>query len=342
MEQQLAIVILNWNGRHFLEQFLPGVVKYSELEGVSVVVADNASSDDSLDWLAANYPELKVLEFSENHGFAGGYNLVFEKLDAEIICLLNSDVEIRGEWIPPVLDYFDKHHDVAAIASKLMDQKHAEYFEYASAVGGYIDKFGYPFCRGRIFETVEKDHGQYDTVQDVLWGAGAALFVRRDVWLELGGLDVDFFAHMEEIDLCWRIKNKGYRVVSLPQSVVYHVGGGTLPKNNPRKTFLNFRNNLWMLQKNLPKRQLFPLMFIRFFLDMLASLVFIISGQFKDAGAVIKAWFNVLSTRKKTLAKRKSMKDFIGMSGHGFYNGSILWQYHVRKKKHFSNLKIKQ
>ncbi len=338
MTQKLAIVILNWNGRHFLERFLPGVMKYSDCEEVRVVIADNASTDDSLAWLALNYPEIDVLEFSENNGFAGGYNLVFEKLNEEIICLLNSDVEIRGEWLPPVLDYFASHENVAAISSKLLDQKYPEYFEYASAAGGYIDKFGYPFCRGRIFETLEKDHGQYDDIQDVLWGAGAALFVRRKIWLEIGGLDVDFFAHMEEIDLCWRIKNAGFRVISLPQSVVYHVGGGTLPKNNPRKTFLNFRNNLWMLQKNLPKKQLFPLMFIRFWLDMLAMLVFLFSARFKDAGAVCKAWKNVLQTRRKTLAKRKYMANFSGMSGKGFYKGSILWQYHIKKRIFFVDI----
>jgi GT2 family glycosyltransferase len=335
MAQKLAVVILNWNGRHFLEQFLPGVVKYSSLEGVRVVIADNASSDDSLEWLAANYPHLDVLKFTENHGFAGGYNLVFEQLDDEIICLLNSDVEIRNNWLPPVLDYFAENKDVAVVSSKLLDQKQPEYFEYASAAGGYIDTFGYPFCRGRIFESLEKDHGQYDAIEDVLWGAGAALFVRRKVWLQLGGLDVDFFAHMEEIDLCWRIKNAGHRVVSLPQSVVYHVGGGTLPKNNPKKTFLNFRNNLWMLQKNIPKKQLFPLMFSRFFLDMLAMTVFLFSGRFKDAGAVCKAWQNVMATRRKTLAKRKLTAGFSGMSGKGFYKGSILWQYHIKKRKTF-------
>jgi len=338
MVKKLAIVILNWNGRHFLERFLPGVVNYSDLDGVRVVIADNASSDDSLKWLAENYPTLDVLSFSENHGFAGGYNLVFEQLDDEIICLLNSDVEIRGDWLQPVLDYFATENEVAAISSKLLDQKQPEYFEYASAAGGYIDKFGYPFCRGRIFENLEKDHGQYDDIRDVLWGAGAALFVRRKIWLELGGLDVDFFAHMEEIDLCWRIKNAGHRVVSVPQSVVYHVGGGTLPKNNPRKTFLNFRNNLWMLQKNLPKRQRNRVMFIRFFLDRLAALSFLFSGRFNDAAAVCKAWWNVWKTRKHTLAKRKHMTKCSGMSGKGFYNGSILWQYHVKKRKTFEDI----
>ncbi|MEA1874083.1 MAG: glycosyltransferase family 2 protein [Bacteroidota bacterium] len=340
MVKKLAIVILNWNGRHFLERFLPGVVKYSDLDDVRVVIADNASSDDSLEWLAGNYPQLDVLKFSENYGFAGGYNLAFEQLEDEIICLLNSDVEIRGDWLQPVLDYFVAEDEIAAISSKLLNQKQPEYFEYASAAGGYIDKFGYPFCRGRIFESIEKDQGQYDVVEDVLWGAGAALFVRRKIWLELGGLDVDFFAHMEEIDLCWRINNAGYRVVSLPQSVVYHVGGGTLPKNNPWKTFLNFRNNLWMLQKNLPKRQRNRVMFIRFFLDRIAAVSFLFSGRFKDASAVCKAWWNVWKTRNHTLAKRNRMTKFSGMSGKGFYKGSILWQYHVKKNKRFKDLTI--
>jgi GT2 family glycosyltransferase len=342
MQTKLAVVILNWNGKHFLERFLPGVVKYSGLPGVQVVVADNASTDNSLEWLKANYQdEVDVLAFDRNHGFAGGYNHVFEQVKADVICLLNSDVEIRGPWLEPVINYLDNNPDVKAVCSKLRDQKRPEYFEYASAAGGFIDKFGYPFCRGRIFEEIEKDHGQYDTITDVLWGAGAALFVRRDDWLKLGGLDEDFFAHMEEIDLCWRIKNSGGRVVCVPQSVVYHVGGGTLPKNNPRKTFLNFRNNLWMLQKNLPRHRLFVVMFTRFWLDMFASMTFLFGGRSKDAGAVYKAWFNMWKTRRKTFAKRRRLKT-IQANRHsaGFYNGSILWQHHVKKVKRFEDLTI--
>lgn len=341
MEHKLAIVILNWNGKHFLEAFLPGVLQYSKLPGVRVVVADNASSDDSISYLKENFEgQLHILEFSDNFGFAGGYNRAFEQLDDEIICLLNSDVEIRHDWIKPVLDYLDANPNVGAASSKLLDQKNADYFEYASAAGGYIDKFGYPFCRGRIFESLEKDHGQYDDITDVLWGAGAALFVRRMLWNELGGLDEDFFAHMEEIDFCWRLHNAGYRIVSIPQSAVYHVGGGTLPKNNPKKTFLNFRNNLWMLQKNLPKKQLSKLMFARFFLDGFAMLSFFVSGRFKDASAVCKAWRSMRKTKQKTLAKRQVATEKSTVQGAGFYPKSILWQYHVKRKKRFSDLNI--
>ncbi|MGM0649917.1 MAG: glycosyltransferase family 2 protein [Bacteroidota bacterium] len=342
MKNKLAVVILNWNGQHFLEKFLPGVVEHSTMQGVDVVVADNASDDDSVKWLNKHYKDkVEILQFDKNHGFAGGYNLVFQQVEAEYICLLNSDVEIKHPWIEPALDHLEKHDDTGVVCAKLLDQRNPAYFEYASAAGGYIDKYGYPFCRGRIFEHVEKDHGQYDEIHDVLWGAGAALFFRRDLWNAHDGLDEDFFAHMEEIDLCWRIKNSGKRVVCVPQSVVYHVGGGTLPKNEPRKTFLNFRNNLWMLQKNLPPKRYKSVMFARFWLDILAAVSFMFSGRFKDTGAVVKAWNNVRKTHKQTMEKRRQMQAFkSNLHNAGFYNGSILWQYHVRKRKRFSDINI--
>ena len=232
-----------------------------------------------------------------------------------------------------------KNPGYAAVCSKLRDQKHPQEFEYASAAGGFIDKFGYPFCRGRIFESIERDTGQYDEISEVLWGAGAALFVKRDIWNMLGGLDEDFFAHMEEIDLCWRIINSGNKIVCIPDSVVYHVGGGTLPKNNPRKTFLNFRNNIWMLQKNLPHNKKNKIIFIRFWLDIIAFLVFALKFRFKDASAVIKAWNNILKTRKETLSKRKTniIKDHT-FKNKVFYKHSILWQYHFKNRKKFSDL----
>ena len=238
MDIKLAVVILNWNGRHFLERFLPSVVKHSDVPGVGIFVADNASSDDSVEWLKDTYPDsVKCLKFDKNYGFAGGYNKVFQELEAKYICLLNSDVEVTAGWIEPVLEYMESHPDTPLACSKLRDEARREYFEYASAGGGYIDKYGYPFCRGRLFEAIEKDEGQYDTVEHVLWGAGASLFVRRDVWLETGGLDDHFFAHMEEIDLCWRANAAGYKMIIHPGSVVYHVGGGTLPRTMPGKPF---------------------------------------------------------------------------------------------------------
>lgn len=341
MNIKLAVVILNWNGRHFLERFLPSVVRNSDLPGVIVCVADNASSDDSLEWLKANYPDnVELLQFDENYGFAGGYNKVFEELDAEYICLLNSDVEVAEGWIEPILSYLESHSDTPLACSKLRDEAKRDYFEYASAGGGYIDRYGYPFCRGRIFENVEKDKGQYDTVDHVLWGAGAALFVKRQVWLELGGLDASFFAHMEEIDFCWRANTAGYKMIVHPESVVYHVGGGTLPKNNARKTFLNFRNNLWMLKKNLNGYCLFRALFMRFLLDALAATLFLFSGRIKDFGAVLKAWWYFwFKSKHIRLARKTMLKSGNGLPSAGYYSGSILFDYYVRRNRKFSELK---
>jgi GT2 family glycosyltransferase len=341
MNTKLAVVILNWNGRHFLERFLPSVVKNSDLPGVDVYVADNASSDDSVEWLQKNYSEtVKLLQFDENYGFAGGYNKVFEELDAEYICLLNSDVEVAEGWIQPILSYLESHTDTPLACSKLKDEARRDYFEYASAGGGFIDRYGYPFCRGRIFETLEKDMGQYDTVEHVLWGAGAALFVKRDIWIELGGLDASFFAHMEEIDLCWRANAAGYKMIVHPESVVYHVGGGTLPKNNARKTFLNFRNNLWMLKKNLNGYVRFRALFMRFLLDGLASFLFLVLGRLKDFGAVYKAWWWFVFKSKHISQARKLMKKSgNGLPTAGYYSGSILFDYYVRRNRKFSELK---
>lgn len=340
MKYKLAVVILNWNGKNFLEKFLPGVVEFSKLDGVGVVVADNNSSDDSVEWINQHFfKDVEILQFDKNYGFAGGYNKVFQEIEAEYICLLNSDVEVSENWINPILTYLDTHPDTGAACSKLRDQKNPEYFEYASAAGGYIDKFGYPFCRGRVFEKLEKDNGQYDGVHDVLWGAGAALFVRTKLWNELGGLDEDFFAHMEEIDFCWRLNKAGHRMIIHTDSVVYHVGGGTLPKNDSRKTFLNFRNNIWMLSKNLSGSQRRWILFVRFWMDILAAFVFLFSGQSKDYIAVHKAWLNVWKTSGKTRKKRNELKDLKGkMPNAGFYNGSIVIDYYLRKKNKFSEI----
>ena len=246
---KLAIVILNWNGKRFLEQFLPVLEQYLP-EYAEIVVADNASSDGSVAFLKEAHPSVRVLEHTENEGFARGYNHAFEHVEAEYYCLLNSDIEVTPHWIEPIIEQMDSDERIAAVQPKLLSYHDRGRFEYAGASGGFVDKYGYPFCRGRVFSNVEDDHGQYDNEMDIFWASGAALFVRSDVYRTMGGLDPDFFAHMEEIDFCWRIKNAGYKIKVNPKSVVYHIGGGTLPKNNSFKTYLNFRNNLFLLLKS--------------------------------------------------------------------------------------------
>ncbi|MFT6210319.1 MAG: GT2 family glycosyltransferase, partial [Bacteroidia bacterium] len=252
---RIAVVILNWNGKSFLEKFLPSVISNSQ--GATIYVADNASSDRSLEFVEKNFPTVIRIDNGNNFGFAGGYNKALEDLNEEFFVLLNSDVEITPNWLQPVIALFDSDQQVAAIQPKILSYHDKTSFEYAGAAGGFIDKNGYPFCRGRIFESLETDNGQYDAVQEVFWATGACMFVRSKVYRELGGLDDDFFAHMEEIDLCWRTKRAGHKIMVQPKSIVYHVGGGTLPKSNPFKTFLNFRNGLELLAKNLPKNRLF-------------------------------------------------------------------------------------
>ena len=285
-----AIVILNWNGSAMLRRFLPSVQANMLRERTRLIVADNGSTDDSLAVLAAEFPNVDVIRLDSNYGFAEGYNQALRRVgeECEYYLLLNSDIETPEGWLRPMLNYMDAHPDVAACQPKLRAEHSRNHFEYAGAAGGYLDSLGYPYCRGRIFDTVEEDCGQYDAVADIFWATGAALMIRTKVYWEVGGLDARFFAHQEEIDLCWRLRARGYRIVCVPQSVVYHVGGGTLPKENPRKTFLNFRNNLLLLYKNLPERRLRRVLFIRFWLDALASLVFLVKGESRSFLAVWK------------------------------------------------------
>ena len=256
--QKLSIVILNWNGAEMLRKFLPSVITHSEGEGIEVCVADNASTDNSLEVMRTEFPDVRLILLDRNYGFAEGYNRALAEVDAEYSLLLNSDVEVAEGWLSPMLAYMDAHPEVAACQPKIRSWHRREEFEHAGACGGYMDKYGYPFCRGRMMDTVEVDAGQYDTVVPVFWATGAALLVRTADYREAGGLDARFFAHMEEIDLCWRLRSRGRGIVCIPQSVVFHVGGATLNKNNPRKTYLNFRNNLLMLYKNLPEEELYP------------------------------------------------------------------------------------
>ena len=301
--KKVAIAILNWNGADMLRKFLPSVIKYSSYDWVDVYVADNGSTDNSVDVISTSFPSVRLIKFDRNYGFAEGYNRVINMLDTEYIVLLNSDVEVAEDWIVPIIEYMDKNPDIAACQPKILSYKDKQYFEYAGASGGYIDKYGYPFCRGRIFDKLEKDEGQYDSIAEIFWASGAAMFIRRKVYIEVGGLDSAFFAHMEEIDLCWRLLSRGYKLACVPQSKVYHVGGATLKKENPKKTYLNFRNNLLMLYKNLPSSELNNIMFIRMIFDYIAIVVFLLKFDISNAKAILKARSDY----------RKMKKDFISV-----------------------------
>ncbi|MDY6325788.1 MAG: glycosyltransferase family 2 protein [Bacteroidales bacterium] len=328
---KLAVVILNWNGREFLERFLPPLLRtlpdYAE-----VVVCDNASTDDSVAFMRENHPGVRLLQNERNEGFARGYNLALNQIEAEYFCLLNSDIEVTENWIEPVIEQMDAQENLAAVQPKLLSYRERDEFEYSGACGGYIDKYGYPFCRGRVFGNLEKDHGQYDNVADIFWASGAALFVRSDVYRTMGGLDDDFFAHMEEIDFCWRIKNVGYSIKVNPKSVVYHIGGGTLPKNNSMKTFLNFRNSLYLLAKNLPDDRLARTLVLRFFLDQVAAFSFLLQGHFKDFVAVYKAIFTFARTYRKFLAKRNTMPK---IAFKDCYPKSVVALHYLKRKTKF-------
>ena len=337
--KKVSVVILNWNGVGMLQRFLPGVIKYSEGEGVEVCVADNGSTDESVSWLQAYCPDVRLIVLDKNYGFADGYNKALEQVEAEYVVLLNSDVEVTPHWLDPLMEYMDAHPEVAACQPKIRSERNKEYFEYAGAAGGYIDKYGYPFCRGRIFDVVEKDKGQYDAIQPIFWATGAALFIRLKDYQEAGGLDARFFAHMEEIDLCWRLRSRGRQLVCIPQSVVFHVGAATLKKENPRKTFLNFRNNLLMLYKNLPAKELKKVLFVRGLLDWVAAFVFLLKGEKEAANAVVKAREEFKRIRPDFEALREeNMAKATGEVIPERMNYSILWKFHAGRKKEFSSL----
>ena len=333
-----AVVILNWNGKKMLERFLPSVTAHTQGDA-EVIIADNGSTDDSLDFVRVQYPGLRIIELDKNYGFAGGYNRALQQVQADYYVLLNDDVEVTPGWIEPVVAQMQQHPDTAICQPKLLMYDQRDTFEYAGGAGGFLDKYGYPFCRGRMFTSLEQDNGQYNTPGEIFWASGAAMFVRADVWHQLGGLDDDFFAHMEEIDFCWRAKNAGYRVEYCPQSTVFHVGGGTLPKSNPRKTYLNFRNNMALLYKNLPKRRLAWVMCSRIVLDYVAGLKFLMERKPKEFSAVVdahKAFYKWLPQLKK---KRQGLKQQSRVSG--MYQGLLLIDYYLLGKKKYSDLKFK-
>lgn len=332
-----SVVILNWNGQKLLEQFLPSVLKHTIDEKCNVVVADNGSTDQSIDFMKTRFPEVPLIILDKNYGFAEGYNRALQQVDSEYVVLLNSDVETTPNWLTSLVSFMDDHPEVAAVQPKILSYKEKDCFEYAGAAGGFIDRFGYPFCRGRILEVVEKDQGQYDEPISIFWATGACLFIRKSDFVRHGGLDGSFFAHMEEIDLCWRLNARGRKVMCLPSSVVFHVGGASLGKDNPKKMYLNFRNNLLMLFKNVPKNRLWATFAGRFIFDFLAFGHLLLKGKFKSARAVIKAYNDFLTTRSRYKpARRENLDKAVQSKLTTQYSGSILVRFYTGIKTYQS------
>lgn len=336
---RIGIVILNWNGKNLLEQFLPSVVAHSKREWADIIIADNASSDDSIPFLENNYPDLQIIKLDKNYGFADGYNKSLEQLSHTYFVLLNSDVEVTENWLDPIYHQFEKDPSIAAAQPKIKAFHNKTEFEYAGASGGFLDYLGYPFCRGRILDTIETDRKQYNSVTDVFWASGASLFIRSEIYNNVGGLDGDFFAHMEEIDLCWRIKNQGHRIIAEPKSTVYHVGGATLPNHSSRKLFLNFRNNLFMLHKNLPEKKFYTILLQRMIMDGVAALKFLVNGEFSNFSAVFKAHLSYYSMLSKMRQKRKKLVPLVSKINHKeIYKNSIVFDFYLRKRRYFSDI----
>ncbi|MDR3060007.1 MAG: glycosyltransferase family 2 protein [Prevotella sp.] len=337
--KKIAVVILNWNGRKLLEEFLPSVIRYSTHPDINIVVADNGSTDDSLTFLETVYPQVTRIVLLQNYGFADGYNRALKQVESDYYVILNSDVEVTENWLLPAIDFLDNNEDVVAVQPKILAQRNKDYFEYAGASGGFLDKYGYPFCRGRIFQKVEQDKGQYDAPLDILWATGACLIIRSREFFDAGGFDSSFFAHMEEIDLCWRLNNRGWRIVCLPSLVVYHVGAATLKKENPRKTFLNFRNNLIMLYKNLPQEHLKRVMTIRLILDYIAAIQFTLTGKYANAKEVIRAHKDFYDNRREYRSVRQgNLKKMVQPYPKTIYKKSILAAYYLKSIRLFSKL----
>jgi GT2 family glycosyltransferase len=333
-QHTVAIVILNWNGRQFLERFLPSLVKFKP-DFADIIIADNDSKDDSIFFLNENYPTLRIIQNKENGGFAKGYNDALSQITADYYILLNSDIEVTENWIEPVIALMESDPKIAACQPKICSFLDPKRFEYAGAAGGFIDKYGYPFCRGRLFESVENDQGQYDDIKEIFWATGACMFVRASVYHEAGGLDNDFFAHMEEIDFRWRVKNMGYKVMYCGAAKVFHVGGGTLPKGSSKKTYLNFRNNFILLYKNLSIGKFLSIFFIRLLLDGAAAFKFLFDGGIKDFLAVGKAHFVFYFTCGKHRKKRKKISH---LKVTGIFSGNTVYLHYIKKIKLFSQL----
>lgn len=329
---KIVIVILNWNGEVLLERFLPSVVQFSE--NADIYVADNASTDGSVSFLKNNFPEIQIIQNTTNGGFAKGYNDALQYVQADVFCLLNSDVEVTKGWLDPIIEGFNTLKDVSIIQPKILDLLKKDHFEYAGAAGGFIDQLGYPFCRGRIFQTLEMDHGQYNDTREIFWATGACMFVKSEVFRELGGFDPEYFAHQEEVDFCWRAKNKGHKVYYIGTSEVYHLGGSTLSNMNPKKTYLNFRNSLFSITKNLPRRKAFVIIFIRLLLDGIAAVRFIYQLRFKHFIAIIRAHLSFYRQFRRTYRKREKTNFILKY----YITKSIVWSYFVHQVRNFNIL----
>jgi len=329
-----AVVILNWNGRNFLEKFLPTVIEHSK-DDAKVIIADNASTDDSIGYLEKHHPDIRIIRLEKNWGFAGGYNMALRQIKADYYILLNSDIEVSENWIPPVIGLMEDDHTIVACQPKIRSYHEKDKFEYAGAAGGFIDKYGYPFCQGRLFQSLEKDTGQYDEIKEVFWATGACMFVRANVFHQLGGFDDDFFAHMEEIDFCWRAKNAGHKIMYCPGSTIFHIGGGTLPRKNSQKTYLNIRNNIIMLFKNLESDRLVKVLSARIILDYVAAIKFLIDGGFRDMTAVLRAHFYIFSNIGRLRKKRENIPH---TRVSQIYWGNVVLRHYVMQKKTFRQL----
>jgi len=316
--KKVAVVILNWNGKKLLEHFLPSITEYSNQ--ATVYVADNCSTDDSVAFVKTNFPTVKIIQNKENYGFAKGYNEALKSVEEDIFALVNSDIEVTKDWLQPIIDLYNSDSEIAIIQPKIKDFNDKSKFEYAGAAGGFIDKYGYPFCRGRIFDKIEEDTNQYNDVIDIFWASGACFFIKKEVFLKLNGFDSDFFAHQEEIDLCWRALNKGFLIKYCGYSTVYHIGGATLNASNPKKTYLNFRNSLLMLLKNIPKNRIFFIILTRLILDGIAGIKFLLEGKFKHFLAIINAHFSFYNMIFRTLKKRDKHQ-----LNNYYYTKSILY-----------------
>ena len=324
----IAVVILNWNGQKLLEQFLPSILQFSP--EATIYVADNASTDDSIAFVQRQFPTIKIIENKDNYGFAKGYNQALTDVKADIYALVNSDIEVTKNWLQPIIKTFEKEPNTAVVQPKILDFKNKTHFEYAGAAGGFIDKYGFPYCRGRVFDTIEEDLGQYNDELEIFWASGACFFIRSKVYHEMKGFDDDFFAHQEEIDLCWRIKNNNYVIKYNPKSLVFHVGGATLQKGNPKKTYLNFRNSLLMLTKNLPKKSVCKILFYRMLLDGLAGMKFVFQGNFKHCLAILKAHFSFYCLLLPNYRKRNDSQI------ENYYETkSIVIDYYLTKKYYY-------
>lgn len=336
LHKPVAVVILNWNGKKYLEQFMPFLVK-STYTALKIYVADNGSTDESIHFLKDNYPSVVIIDNKQNYGFAGGYNIALQSVTEEYIVLLNSDIEVTPNWIEPAIELFETDSSIGAVQPKILDYNQKSSFEYAGAAGGWIDILGYPFSKGRIFDVLELDKGQYDQTEEIFWASGAAMFVRRSAFEKAGGFDPFFFAHQEEIDLCWRMQKAGYKIMSCPAAQVYHIGGGTLSKDNPRKIFLNFRNNLIMLWKNLSMIQRFWIIPVRFGLDAISAWKNLIGGKPAFFTAIMKSHFSFFGW---LILHKKSAVCYRGGVGvyKGIYKGSVVWQHFVKGKNKFSEI----